>query len=625
MSPPALRLFRARNLALGLLFVACSSSPATDGGADASVPAAPTKPDASVSTPSEEAGPPAEAPCVGGVTETCTAWNERATCAVVDGKRTWKKEPCADGCFAGKCSTTACVDECMPGEAGCQLWDMASKSFVAANATTSLNDRARDYEARLRSTSLVNGQVLNVNYTDETRATVASYSGYRDAAIWTGSALAAESWRALATGSPDAAARIDALVRTLHRNFEVTAEPGYMARFVVPKTGPQHTYEAAPTCGSNDWHCNATSKGQTYDWVGGTSRDQYTGVMLGYTMAYLATTSDELKELIRGDVVAVALELAKQRKAVPLRIVIDEGIPLDKDVDLENVILSPSEMVNGRIEINLAGGDVSESGSTGIREFFPDLKMLLKPVLGIGTSVPRSSSAIMLGGIFEAALLMSSESESGAMKAAHQQLAAYYAAHASSWANIGKGWTFSTRDGCGRGYYSTHIALIMEYVWASLVKDPALRPVVNDEIFSKAMWNGVKTHKNAYFAYLWSGTRGAASLEQPVVDAANAQLAQFEPGPRVWIGRDVTTSPAYLPHDTTCTEVPHCDTKTNAVDVKDRRIDDFIWQRQPWQLLDAGFPRRVFPGVDYLAAYWAARRHGLLADDRAGTCGRKAP
>jgi hypothetical protein len=59
---------------------------------------------------------------------------------------------------------------------------------------------------------------------------------------------------------------------------------------------------------------------------------------------------------------------------------------------------------------------------------------------------------------------------------------------------------------------------------------------------------------------------------------------------------------------------------STAVDVGDRVVDDFIWQRQPWSLFDWGDERQLYPGVDYLVAYWMARRHGLTGDDSAGHC-----
>jgi hypothetical protein len=59
---------------------------------------------------------------------------------------------------------------------------------------------------------------------------------------------------------------------------------------------------------------------------------------------------------------------------------------------------------------------------------------------------------------------------------------------------------------------------------------------------------------------------------------------------------------------------------SQAVDVGDRIADGFIWQRQPWGLYDGGDPGQTEAGVDYLAAYWMARRHDFTADDASGRC-----
>ena len=67
------------------------------------------------------------------------------------------------------------------------------------------------------------------------------------------------------------------------------------------------------------------------------------------------------------------------------------------------------------------------------------------------------------------------------------------------------------------------------------------------------------------------------------------------------------------------------DTATLAVDVRDRVVEDFLWQRGPWRLQDGGNAAEVYPGVDFLAAYWAARANGFVADDSAGSCARWAP
>jgi hypothetical protein len=323
--------------------------------------------------------------------------------------------------------------------------------------------------------------------------------------------------------------------------------------------------------------------------------------------------------MIRDDVVTMVRELMMKRQ-VPIRVVVS-GIPITKTVELENVLLAPSEMVDGAVSVNLSTSSPTESEMTGMREFFPDYSVLVKQVLGIGIPIPRASTTIMLGGFFQMALMMAADDP--AMKTQQQEIQAYYDAHAPGWLNIAESWQFETADGCGKGYFANHITYIMAYVYAMLEKSPALQGRVRDNVLNNAMWGALRGHKNAYFAFLWGGTR--ASPAQNEIDLAVSQLSQFQPGPRIWAARDSRAIAKYMPHDANCTAEAHTNVATNAVDVEDRRVDDFIWQRQPWLLYDAGDVTKVFPGVDYVAAYWAARRHGFLNDDREGTCTRWTP
>ena len=612
---------------LSSVVVACSSDRGrTDDGASDGTDPNESPPASGTTTPAATSPtPPGDVPCKGGIVETCSAFDTRSYCVESSGKRTWKEEKCAAGCFAGKCETDACADECALGttsSAGtCRLWDMKTKTAIAAAPATSLHDRARDYEQRLRATSLPHGQVMNVHYTDTTLTTRSHYSGYRDAAIWTGSALAAEAWRLSATREPDAAKQVETLVKTIHRSFAVTGTPGYLARMVQPSASPLALGLTNACANDPEWHCNVALGSEKFDWVGGTSRDQNTGVMLGYAAAYLATTDEAVKKTIRDDVMAFVGELMKVRKGVPARVIVN-GIPLEKSLDLENVLLLPAEMTGGKLTLNLDTNEAGENEIQGMREFFPDFSVLVKQVLGLNVPIPRSSTAMMIGGFFRMALRMAEDDPALAAKRA--EMLTYYQAKAPGWLSIAEQWTFETRDGCGQGYFSTHIAYIMAYVWALLESDPGLALRIRDKVLDQTMWRSVAGHKNAYFAFLWGGVRGIAPSNAEI-GAASSQLAQFQPGPRTWAARDNRTKAQYLPHDTKCTNEVLCSITSNAVDVGDRRVDDFIWQRQPWQLYDGGDARKVFPGVDYLAAYWAARRHGFMTDDRAGTCTRVMP
>lgn len=614
---PRPRSRHAAALLVTTALVACSSSgSAPDAPAPRPADATPEPP--VTAAPPAPSDPVASHPaCEGGVTSTCTAWNTRARCVVAPEGRRWVEETCAGGCEGGRCVVGACADECALGDSGasgtCKLWDAAANAWVAASPATSLHDRARDYDRLLRARFLPHGQVTNVTYTDATLTVPRTYDGYRDAAIWTGSALAAQAFRLTRTRSPDAERQVQALARTLHRNFEVTGAPGYPARFVMPAGDPIPLTSPPRTCdGTNDWHC-----GKTWDWVGGTSRDQYTGIMLGYLGAYLATTDEATRAIVRRDVVAVAKELAKKR-TVPVRAWVDK-VRIDVNVELENVILAPAEMDDGRVVIDIATGNVTDAGMNGMRDFLPDFSVLVKQILGFSPKIPRESSAMMIGAFFEMALRMAEDDP--AMVQDRAALEAYYFAHAQDWLDLASKWRFATRDGCGTGYFSTHLAYIMAWAWASLAKSPAIAPRIRDEVLDGRLWRAVAHHKNPYFAFLWASTRGTPDAD--AVSGAAEQLGQFTPGPRLAVPRDARAETRYQPMESRCAE-PMTQMDTKAVDVKDRRVDDFLWQRQPWQLVDAGQENHVFPGVDFLVAYWAGRAPGLLEDDRPTTCARWA-
>jgi hypothetical protein len=553
--------------------------------------------------------------------QTCTSYNTRSYCVPGPAGPTWTTETCPVGCFQGKCSTTACADECVLGSSSpagaCKLWDLDAQAFITADPAGKLHDRARDYDQRLRQNNTPEGAVLNAWFTDQTFAQVKLYADTADSAIWTGSLLAAQSWRLIATGDPDAAAEVAAIVRTLHLFFNVSGDPGYLARLVLPSSANVPLEQASP-CTDSEWHCNVSYDGQTYNWMGYISRDQNTGVMLGYYLAYLASPDEATRALIRKDVVALVTELMKVRKAVPTSVVLD-GLPIDKPLDLENVVLAPSEMIGGKVQVQLSTSNTSDATIRGMREFLPDFGTLVQQVLGVAVPVPRASTAIMLGAFFQMGLLVT-DGVPG-MEAVHKQIADYYAAHADGWLTIAAGWKFTAN--CGNGYFANHIAFIMAYVYALEESNPSFAPRIHDTVLNSLMYGALKGHKNPYLTFLWGATRSPPA--QADIDAAVTQLAGFQPGPRIHVARDLTAAAKYMPHDATCTNPIECDTATLATDVADRAIDGFLWQRSPWVLKDDGNPIELFPGVDYLAAYWVGRRYGFVSDDGAGTCTRYAP
>jgi hypothetical protein len=604
---------------LGSVMVACSSD------ADAINPATPSSSapgDANATSPppASSTADPAGAnsgSCVG-KTDYCVAWNVRKRCT----PSAWVEEACQGGCFAGQCMPDACSDECALGESAtgktCRLFDITKNAMVDADPSTSLHDRARAYTARLRKHHLPSGGVVQGRYTDKTYSAIATYDGVADSAIWSGTALASEGFRMIATGSADAAKRITEMADTLHTWLNVTGAPGYLARYAAPTTASSPGIQWS--CSSFGVHCNAPYAGATYNWRGDTSRDQYSGYMLGQWLAYEAMPDEAVRAKLRSNVVTVVTELMKVRKGVPARTIVN-GISFDTTLDLENVIMPPaSEQKDGKVTIEVDTSDLSNGGSIdGVREFVPDYSMILKQLPLVGAAVPpidRPGSAAMLGAFFRMALKMTENvPEAASQRAA---IESYYNAHADGWIDVAKRYNYLNE--CGAKYYGIHIEYIAAYAWSMLETSPARLAGVRDATLDKVMWTElVSGHKNAYFAFLWAGTRPTKPDVSPFV----TQLAQFPAPPRTYRAVDVR---AKYPHDSSCkTGGEPQAAKSTAVDVGDRVVSDFLWQRHPWGLFAGGDELLVAPGVDYLAAYWAARRHEITKDDHAHTCTRWMP
>ena len=125
---------------------------------------------------------------------------------------------------------------------------------------------------------------------DYTRVVNFNHTG--DAAIWTGHYLAAEAFRYDVTRKYDAAQAAvarDNLERALDGIANLAAvtspaRPDLLARFYVPESSPY----TAGIRSIEDKHGSylSTLNGETVRWFGNTSRDQYSGVFFGLSVAF---------------------------------------------------------------------------------------------------------------------------------------------------------------------------------------------------------------------------------------------------------------------------------------------------------------------------------------------------
>jgi len=541
----------------------------------------------------------------------------------------WQDQTCptGEGCVDGRCVSGACSDACRLGDAQggqtCELYDIMADAWVTPDPAASLHDRARAYAKWLHRDGMAFGGVGNAVYSDPaTYENVEELEGLRDSAIWTGTYLGAEALRLMATGAADARTNVVELVDTLHRWFNVSGDPGMLARFVAPSNQTHPALPGGLDCSKPRVHCGVGYEGTQYDYVGHISRDQYQGVMLGYALAYeaLGENDEATREIIREDVVEFVQELMKER-TVPTTLTVD-GTPVGPfDLTMRFVVLNTAEMDNGVVDLIVDTSDLTGAQVNGFQEFMPNLALLLKqvPVLSaiVPATVPRADSAVMLASAFNVAFFVTDGVD--AYETERDEMLDFYEGNTdlggniNDWFPIMSGWTYA--NDCGDEYYANNIVMQLMYNLARWEIDPGRRGLIRSHVLEMQMWEDLDSTKNSFFSFIYSACMpgSAASIHEE----AETQLAQFPPPPRVRVAVDLTADPNYLPHEDGCTNQTSHD---GAVDVGDRVVKDFIWQKNPWDLLDSGDPAQTYPGVDYLVAYWMGRKHEYIDDDTTGRC-----
>ena len=125
------------------------------------------------------------------------------------------------------------------------------------------------------------------------------YTQAADNAIWTGHYLAAEATRYSVTGSPDALANAKKALAGITALIDVT-HSNVLARFLIPRSSPYADAILAEEAQEGIYE--SAYRKQPYAWLGGTSRDQYSGVFFGLGVAYDMIRIGRVRAEIRRDV-----------------------------------------------------------------------------------------------------------------------------------------------------------------------------------------------------------------------------------------------------------------------------------------------------------------------------------
>ena len=132
------------------------------------------------------------------------------------------------------------------------------------------------------------------------------YTRAGDSAIWTGHYLAAEAFRYKVTRSPDALANASRALQGIHSLLDITGSD-VLARCLVPTNSPYASGIQQQEAGNGIYY--NTLGGQSYFWIGNTSRDQYSGVVFGLSVAYDMIDDANMRSLIRQDLTRILIYL----------------------------------------------------------------------------------------------------------------------------------------------------------------------------------------------------------------------------------------------------------------------------------------------------------------------------
>jgi hypothetical protein len=139
------------------------------------------------------------------------------------------------------------------------------------------------------------GTILDPIFAAPNSDQIIGYTRCGDSAIWTGHYLAAEAFRYKVTGSADALANASRALDGLTLLTDVTGT-NLLARCAVPVSSPFAAGIISEEKANGVFMGRAA--GDTYYWIGNTSRDEYSGVFFGLGVAYDQITDRAFRERV---------------------------------------------------------------------------------------------------------------------------------------------------------------------------------------------------------------------------------------------------------------------------------------------------------------------------------------
>jgi len=152
------------------------------------------------------------------------------------------------------------------------------------------------------------GGTADAVFSDPELTRLKQLDGIGDSTMWTGTYLAAEAFRYSVEKSPEALKNAKKAYRALQYHLLATGKTGLLSRYVGPLKPPFWLGSEEDCLQNENCHIISCPEDAGFSpkekclWLGDVSRDQYTGYWFGTALAYDLIDDAELRDWIRKDV-----------------------------------------------------------------------------------------------------------------------------------------------------------------------------------------------------------------------------------------------------------------------------------------------------------------------------------
>lgn len=456
------------------------------------------------------------------------------------------------------------AEECQPDDyvAPWPQSNVEAPSYDESGAAGALRAKAEAYDAwHLAWHQPDHGGTITAYFADTDRTTFDHIAEFGDSTIWTGTYLASQSFRYHVTGDAQAKANAIRMVDTLDGHLHVTGATGYISRY----WGTQATstiYQGDSWCETQE-RCHHVESGPYVGdfWWGETSRDQYTGWILGMATAYDLVDDDATRATIAADVLEVFNMLADNNWLI----IAEDGQPSSVAPNM----LPSQQMVFSLVAYHVSGdaralGEVKKLVADGARAGFElagiDIFNRYSQYYSNNLGHQLWYTILRLGKVYFGS-------------ADYQWFLSFFNSSVHDYTRLSHNAWFT-------GIY---------------MSQGGWQPAPQDDPYETQLLDDLTRFRGAPNDRYFLPARDPSTYTIDPVSQQWYDLQQQIPILIELMGEIHPQALEAFPVDQQCTT-------------------DFLWQRSPFLVDACGStdPRFVNPGVDYLAAYWLAAYHKFV-------------